>query len=193
MWETAAAVLVSLGGGGAIVLGLSSFLGRVWAQRLMSAETARHDRELAALRASLEATNQARLVQIQHDLSIAQDKVLLAYRDKLAAYRAVVDVVAPLLADVNAFLLRRDNAQLAAAAQRFEEGRLRLYGYLAFIAPQAVMDAHDALMDYILSALYDAGVTYDWKRVRSLALALINEARKDIGIDPSPIEYRGTR
>lgn len=131
--------------------------------------------------------------QIQHDLSIAQDKVLLAHRDKLAAYRAVADVVAPLLADVNAFLLKRDDARLAAAAQRFEEGRLRLYGYLAFIAPQAVMDAHDALTDYIVSALYDAGVAYDWERVRTLALTLINEARKDIGIDSSTIEYRGTR
>ena len=33
--ETAASVIVSLGGGGLIVFGLSSYLGKVWANRVL--------------------------------------------------------------------------------------------------------------------------------------------------------------
>jgi hypothetical protein len=37
-FEIAQAVLLSLGGGGAIVFGLSSFLGKVWAQKILQSE-----------------------------------------------------------------------------------------------------------------------------------------------------------
>jgi hypothetical protein len=44
--EIAGSIIVALGGGGAIVFGLSSWLGKVWADRLMQKEKATHDREL---------------------------------------------------------------------------------------------------------------------------------------------------
>ncbi len=39
----------------------------------------------------------------------------------------------------------------------------------------------------------DGKATYEWPQIRSLAIALINEIRIDLGINPSPIEYRGRR
>lgn len=193
MWETAAAILVSLGGGGAIVAGLSNWLGRVWAQRLMQEDRARHNQELANLRASLEASNQARLAEIQRDVAIYQEKHLGAHRDKIDAYRKVVDVVAPLLAAFDRFALGLCTLQeLRSAIGRFDEDRIRLYGYLALVAPQSVMDSQDALMDYLLG-VFDGSQPGEWKKIRTLTLNLINEARKDVGIDSSPIEYRGPR
>lgn len=32
---------------------------------------------------------------------------------------------------------------------------------------------------------------YDWGKVRELVIGLLNELRKDIGIDKTPIKYRG--
>ncbi len=54
IWESAGALLVAIGGGGAIVLGLSSWLGKVWAQRLMSGQLATHQRDLEKLKMSLQ-------------------------------------------------------------------------------------------------------------------------------------------
>ena len=54
------------------------------------------------------------------------------------------------------------------------------------------MAAHDALMDYLLGAM-EGSRTYDFASMRALAIAMINEIRKDIGIDPTPIHYTGKR
>lgn len=63
IFQVIASVLLSIGGGGAIVFGLSSFLAKVWANRILEAEKAAHaeeiqkfkqklDVELAAIKAS---------------------------------------------------------------------------------------------------------------------------------------------
>ena len=54
VWSTAAAVIVSLGGGGVIVFALSSWLGKVWANRIADAERARFARELEGYKSKLE-------------------------------------------------------------------------------------------------------------------------------------------
>lgn len=53
-FATAIAVLFSLGGGGAIVLGLSSWLGKVWASRILEGERARYSEQLAAMAKQLD-------------------------------------------------------------------------------------------------------------------------------------------
>ena len=74
----------------------------------------------------------------------------------------------------------------------FEVQRLRVYAYLAMHAPQSVMDAYDALCDVILAVIYD-GTVMTWDHFRDLAIRVLNEIRKDIGIRPDPIAYRGSR
>ena len=70
----------------------------------------------------------------------------------------------------------------AARIATFEKGRLRAYGYLAMFAPQEVMDAHDALVDYVLASL-EGSVPFDFVRLRTLAIAMLNAIRIDLGIE----------
>jgi hypothetical protein len=60
-WRVALAVLASLGGGSLIVAALSSWLGKVWADRLMQRDRAKYSEELEKLRSSLEQSQ--RLLQ----------------------------------------------------------------------------------------------------------------------------------
>jgi len=56
LFQIAASVIVGLGGGGAIVFGLSSFLGRIWADRALE----KHRQENARL--NIELSNQLGLL-----------------------------------------------------------------------------------------------------------------------------------
>jgi len=51
--QLAGTILVALGGGGAIVFGLSNWLGKVWADKLMQKEKAKYSRELESLKKNL--------------------------------------------------------------------------------------------------------------------------------------------
>lgn len=53
--EIVASILISLGGGGGIVLAMSGWLGRIWAKRLMARETLHHNEELEKLRSQLQS------------------------------------------------------------------------------------------------------------------------------------------
>ncbi len=54
IWSVAFAVLVSLGGGAAIVFGMSSWLGKVWANRILEGEKAKYQAEFARLKSDLD-------------------------------------------------------------------------------------------------------------------------------------------
>jgi hypothetical protein len=190
--QTALVILGSIGAGGAIVVGLSGWLGKVWANRLMEDERARHAIELERLRASLDAETRGRIASLESDLTVFRDKHLKTYQDKLMAYRAVMDIVATLIAELTVGASSKDEAVRAAFLSDFEKARLRLYGYVGMLAPQSVMDAHDRLMDFILDIVYD-GHAAEWTELRVLALAMINEIRRDIDAKAVPIEYRGSR
>lgn len=70
-------VLASLGGGGAIVVALSSWIGKVWATRFMDQERAHHAQELEKLRGNLE--RQHRLLQGEIEKKNLRDQS--AFRD----------------------------------------------------------------------------------------------------------------
>ncbi|HGY9588656.1 TPA: hypothetical protein ACOJP0_001439 [Vibrio harveyi] len=61
------AVLVSIGGGAAVILALSSFLGKLWAERILSEEKAKYEKELERYRdelAQLSFENQYRFQRL---------------------------------------------------------------------------------------------------------------------------------
>jgi hypothetical protein len=60
------------------------------------------------------------------------------------------------------------------------------------LAPQAVINAQDELIDYLLQVVHGEA-EYEWTEVRGKALVLINAIREDVGIDKSPIGYNGNR
>jgi hypothetical protein len=170
------AAIVSIGGGGLIILALSSWLGKLWASRIMLTET----HQLAT---QLEAT--------KRDLDILKENTLRFQNDKILIYRAVIEIVARLLTALDS---HEDGRLVAAEAgarfDEFNEQRLKVYGYLAMLAPQSVMDAQDSLIDHLLSISHGT-VAYEWAEVREKALLLLNTVRQDIGIGREPITYNG--
>jgi hypothetical protein len=92
VWHVALAVLASLGGGGAIVFGLSSWLGKVWATRLLESERAKYAEELERLRSNLEQAN--RLLQGEIEKTIFVSKVHFETEFKALAeiWRRVAEV-----------------------------------------------------------------------------------------------------
>lgn len=189
----ASAILVSLGGAGAIILGLSNWLGKVWADRLLQRERASHELELAHIQSELEATNERALSQIRTELDIYKDQFLKGQSDKISTYHAMADMVATLIVTLTRAEIRA-MPQDEAVEQlfKFEAERIRIYGYLAMLAPQSVMDAYDALVDQLLEILEGRKI-FHFAEVRTLAIGVLNEIRKDIGLNPSPIQYRGHR
>jgi len=185
------ASLLSVGGGAAIIFGLSSWLGKIWANRLMEAERAKHSKELEGLRIRWQHDSEKSLADIKTELDIYKEKHLKGHSDKLAIYRLAVDIVADLLGDLD--ITKLAATPLPDALQRwdkFNRGRIKAYGYLAMLAPQNVMDAFDALFDFLIMVAHGQK-PYDWSTVRQLALNLLNAVRKDIAVDTNPIEYKG--
>lgn len=191
VWQVALAVITSLGGGAAIVFLLSDWLGKVWANRIMAKETAAHNSALEKLRNDLQKESARELEHIRHDLDIFKQKHLQGFSDKVATYRLVIENIAHILADLDIHIHGGlPPEEQAVRYDRFNRDRIKNYGYLALLAPQNVMDTNDALYDHLI-LVCQGKKSYEWVEVRKLAIKFLNEVRKDIGIDDSPIEYRG--
>lgn len=187
-----ATIIASLGGSGAIILGLSNYLGKVWAERLMVIEKANHEQKLERLRVQLQKENQLHLAELNNGLEIYKQTHLREHSDKLVIYRATIDLIAIMLAKVEMIVLRHKRELSPEEKESFETERLKIYGYLAMIAPQEVMDANDAFIDQLLAIIFD-GETTSWEEIRAKALCLTNAMRRDIGIDKSDVAYNGNR
>lgn len=179
-WETVlkfvTASIASIGAGGAVIFALSSWLGKVWANRILSNEKHKLESELE---------------KTKRELDVIKETTLRFQNDKILTYRAIVDVVARILSAFDSHQMGRLQPQEAGSRfDEFNEQRLRVYGYLAMLAPQSVMDAQDQLMDYLIK-IANGSVGYEWQKVRDLAINMLNEIRKDIGIDKNSISYRG--
>jgi hypothetical protein len=183
-------MIASVGGAGVIIVGVSTWVGKIWAEKLMNADKAKHEQELARLRSGLEKSNQIEIEGIRVELSLLKDHRLRDLSDKVVIYRHFIDLISEYLAD---FEKERHKAAHLTADQlaTFNARRLRLYGYISLTSPQAVIDAQDQLVDYLLNVA-NGNQKYDWKIVRDLSIAVINECRKDIGLNPAPIQYNGT-
>ena len=188
--EIAAAVLLSLGGGGAIVLGLSSWLGKLWADRIMQKDRQTHELELARLRQSLEQRSSQALEEVRAGLDVAKQKHLKGFHDKLEIYRLASNVITELLAEFDHSALVKQPLQ-ASQFKKFNTERMRAYAYLGMIAPQKVMDAFDDLTDHLILVAHGQ-VLYVWPDVRAKTMRLINTVREDIGIDVTPMSYNGS-
>lgn len=187
----AGAIILSLGGGGAIILGLSNWLGKVWADRLMETERAKHSAALERFRDELRRETEKELSAAKNELDIYKEKHLKGYSDKIQIYRLVVDVVSEFLGDLDfVYATAQLPPNAAERLDKFNRDRMKAYGYLAMLAPQNVMDAFDALIDHLI-LVRNGGERYEWQAVRNLAIAMINQVRNDIGMDVTPIQYRG--
>jgi hypothetical protein len=187
-----ASIIASLGGGAAIVFGLSNWLGKVWAERLMQKERQEYAIQLEHLRSSLKLASEEQLASLRSQLDIAKETYVREHLDRVMIYRGAIDPIVGIIAKIQMILLQRRGPLTSDELHDFEVQRLRAYAYLAMHAPQSVMDAHDALSDLILAVIYD-GTETTWEHFRDLAIRVLNEVRKDVGIRPDPIAYRGSR
>jgi hypothetical protein len=80
--KTVSGVVVSVGEGGAIVAGLSSWLRKLWTERFTAREKTRYDREMAALTARL---------------SRDTDRTGQTLREKLALYKETIRPIVNLM------------------------------------------------------------------------------------------------
>jgi hypothetical protein len=189
--EIATIIIGAVGSSGLIILGLSGWLGKVWANRIMEIDRANHAQDLEKLRATLRAEQEEKVRQLECELNIFREKHLKVHQDKLTTYRLAVDIIATVLTDIERFGEgRMVPIEVGKAIDRFTTDRIRLYGYMGLLAPQSVMDAQDALMDYVLQII-NGSAPYIWEKIRDLGLKFLNEVRNDVGPDSTPIEYRG--
>jgi hypothetical protein len=72
VWRVALAVLASLGGGGAIVVMLSSWLGKVWANRILEQDRAHYASELERLKTDLDRTTRLLQGEIEKTLFVTK-------------------------------------------------------------------------------------------------------------------------
>ncbi len=73
MWDTAFEVLGSIFSGGAIVMAMSSWLGKVWANRIMAKETAEYKERLERLCKELERKNYVSKVRFDAEFAIYRE------------------------------------------------------------------------------------------------------------------------
>lgn len=188
----AVTVLATSGTATLIILGLSGYVGKIWATRIMEKERLKHALELEKLSNDLKSKNNEHLASFTHELEILKNAHLKQHDDKLVIYRTVIEMVATMLAKLELIVLNKRAPLNSSELEEFEAERLRMYGYLGMLAPQEIMDANDQLTDLLLSVVHENKQT-DWLTVRGRAIHLINTMRRDIGIDKTPIHYNGER
>lgn len=179
--------IFSVASAGVMVVALASWLGKVWAERILRNETHSLQLKMAETQNALDTS----LAITSRELDLLKESHAKIHSDKIVIYRKIIDLVATLLANLDAFHSGRlPKADAERHYDLFNEQRIQVYGYLAMFAPQAVMDAQDNLIDYLLRVA-QGQQPYVWKEVRERALAFINEVRRDVGIDKTNIRYNG--
>jgi len=185
-------VVAQLGGAAVMVGGLSAWIGKLWADRILQRESTDHQRRLKALEAELRHDVDTQLARLHTELATLKEKTLKAHADKLACYGFAIDGASKLLADMSALAGGLPGARsFEQAFAEFDSVRIRAYGHMAMVAPQPVMDAFDAMVEYFIR-VRSGDEKPDWVKARNFALSWINAARVDIGVDPTPVRYQGS-
>jgi len=179
--------LIAVGGIGAVVVGVSTLAGKILADKIVAKQNHKFASQLEAIKTDL-AT---KLEATKRDLDILKENTLRFQNDKIVIYRIVIDIVSRFLAALDAHYRQRlPQPEAWARFDQFNEERMKVYGYLAMLAPQTVMDAQDRLIDNLL-LVANGNAIYEWHVVRENALMMLNAIRDDIGIGDNPIRYNG--
>jgi len=89
VWDFAGAIIASFGGACVILLALSSWLGKVWASRILEGDRARYAEELENLRQQ----GSEKLAGLTAELDKFKQTELRIHSDKLIIYRVAIDIV----------------------------------------------------------------------------------------------------
>lgn len=194
MLQIALLVLGSLGGGGLIVVGLSGWLGKVWADRITQKERAAYEREIEDFKAkalqSLEqekASYQRGLEEFKAQLNRDSELVTQTLRERVTLYK---ESLAPVLE------LYLTGFEMGAVDQKvlleFERKRLVTSATLGMFAPLPVFEAYNETIDY-LQDCYERKKQFDFAEFRRLGFIFLNAIRRDLGVHTEDLKYTGPR
>lgn len=95
--EVAATILVSLGGARLIVLSFASWLGKVWANRILELDRLKYSAELERLRGELSKTLHVHRQQFETEFRVLCDiwAKLSNLRSAIAGLRPTTDIISP--------------------------------------------------------------------------------------------------
>lgn len=185
----ASTIILSFGGSGVIIIACSSWLGKLWANRIMESEKAEHQKALEKLRNKLEEESSRNLESLKADLEIFKEQHLKGFHEKIEIYRMVIDVIADFIGEMDI----RNHEEKGIEPDRvdsFNRKRLKAYGYLVMIAPQSVMDANDNLTDHLIK-VFNGSEPYEWPKIRGFGLELLNQIRLDLNFQKNEVTYNG--
>jgi hypothetical protein len=164
VWKVCAAVVASLGGGGLILLGLSSYIGKVWAERGLQKqrheyatliEASKHEFDLATRRIQIELDTLGHL----HKLRTSEESESVKELWKRLSMLGVALVRLPSLGFrfVNADREQAEKSEETARNQfftRYEEARDFLIAE-AFSIPKNIKDPADAALKIATEQIFD--------------------------------------
>lgn len=177
VFKIATAVIASVGGSALILAAFSSWLGGVWAKRMLQNERAKHSEALEG---------------IKKELDLLKQKEITRHFDKLAIYKDVVHLISEILRELEAVTVKKQSAVNPDVEHSFALCRNKAYGYLSLVSTQEVMDRYNEMIDFFIPIMYE-GQSASWEEMREKADALLNTMRLDLGIKEGDIVYRGSR
>jgi len=80
------AIIVTLGGSTVVVFGLSSWLGKIWADRLMEKEKAKYTQEIEKLKHELET----KIIKIEHFHQVSESTYQELFKKKIEVYNKLL-------------------------------------------------------------------------------------------------------
>ncbi|MCP3959878.1 MAG: hypothetical protein GY719_18695 [bacterium] len=148
-----ATALVSLGGGGVIVFALSSWLGRVWASRILEQDRAKYQEELERVRGDRERSVFVHRIQFEAEFR---------------GYQEVWKTLSSIVAKTFAFRPLLDYAPKDKTREEVKKGRLEEF-WSEYSSLQEVIRQHkpflasdlDSHWEGILQALREEAIDYD--------------------------------
>jgi hypothetical protein len=130
------ALVAALGGGAVLTLALSSWLGKVWAERLMEAEKARHAKDLKALESDL--------------VRVADDRTRKLESLKRHHERQIEEFYGPLFNMVHqVFVANHIQSEILRKTDPGESDKVRDYFHAAYFGPM-----HDEIRQILRGKLY---------------------------------------
>ena len=108
IWNVARAIMLSVGGAGALLFFLSSWLGKVWASRILEQDKQKYARELESLRRSFQhdlETLKAQLEATNRKLQGEVDRVVFVSRARFEAEFGALMRIWERIADVRSVLV----------------------------------------------------------------------------------------
>jgi hypothetical protein len=114
--------------------------------------------------------------------------------DKLDVYKLIVDNISECLNDIELAFNQKNMEDFLSSekGRRFNEIRMKTYGYLCIYGTQKSVSAHEKLVEYILDTL-QGKIDGNWHGMRENVMELLNEFRKDFDPKSEIVKYTGNR